>query len=80
MGQPFSIVDAAFGPVFRYFDVFESFLAPEVFNHLTRVRAWRGAVAKRPSVRDAVAGDYPARLSAFLRARNSHLTGLMAAG
>lgn len=78
-GEGFSLVDAAFGPVFRYFDTFEAVPPPlGVFDAVPRVRAWRAALAVRPSVRDAVAVDYPERLSLFLRARGSHLSRLMA--
>ena len=78
-GERFSLVDAAFGPVFRYFDTFEATLpALGVFDCLPKVRAWRAALAMRPSVRDAVAADYPERLAWFLRARGSHLSRLMA--
>ncbi len=76
-GSAFSLVDAAFGPVFRYFDVFETFMDPRVFDDMPRLARWRRALAARPSVRDAVLADYPQRLAAFLRARNSHLTSLM---
>jgi len=78
-GESFSLVDAAFGPVFRYFDVFETFIDPGIFAATPKVRAWRAALAARPSVRGAAAEDYPARLAAFLRARNSHLSRLMGA-
>ncbi len=56
-GARFSLVDAAFGPVFRYFDVFETILLPGVLDHLPRVRAWRAALADRPSVRAAAGVD-----------------------
>ena len=77
-GKRFSLVDAAFGPVFRYFDTFEAALPSlGVFDALPKVRAWRAALAGRPSVRDAVAADYPERLALFLQARGSHLSRLM---
>jgi len=78
-GERFSLVDAAFGPVFRYFDTFEGTLPPlGVFDGAPKVRAWRAALAARPSVQGAVAADYPERLAAFLRARGSHLARVMA--
>jgi glutathione S-transferase len=78
-GERFGLVDAAFGPVFRYFDVFERCADFGFFEATPRVRAWRTALAARPSVRDAVAADYPQRLAAFLRARGSALSRRMAA-
>ncbi len=76
-GQRFSLVDAAFAPVFRYFDVFESFTDPHVFDATPKVRQWRAVLAQRPSVRGAATPDYPERLRVFLRARNAHLSSLM---
>ncbi len=73
----FSLVDAVFGPVFRYFDVFDRIGDFGVLAALPRVNAWRGALAARPSVRDAVAKDYRQRLWTFLKARKSHLSRLM---
>lgn len=71
MGERFSMVDAAFAPVFRYFDVFDTIADVGVFDGLPKVTAWRQALARRPSVRDAVAPAYPALLRAFLLARDS---------
>jgi glutathione S-transferase len=65
-GERFTLVDAVFGPIFRYFDVFDALADTGVFVAAPKVRAWRAALAARPSVRDAVAPDYPERLSAFL--------------
>jgi len=76
-GGEFSLVDAVFGPVFRYFDVFDAIEEFGVFDGLPKVQAWRAALAQRSSVRDAVTADYPDRLRTFLRARCSHLSALM---
>jgi glutathione S-transferase len=76
-GERFSLVDAAFGPVFRYFDVFETFMELRLLETTPKLRAWRAALAARPSVRESVGADYPVRLAAFLRARNSHISSLM---
>ncbi|MBV9835186.1 MAG: glutathione S-transferase family protein [Alphaproteobacteria bacterium] len=78
-GADFSLVDAAFGPVFRYFDVFDSIADFAVFAATPRVRKWRKALAARPSVRQAVGADYADRLWRFLRARNAELSRRMLA-
>ncbi|WP_137180802.1 glutathione S-transferase family protein [Roseomonas sp. AR75] len=65
-GENFSIVDAAFAPVFRYFDTFDRMAPLGVLDALPRVAAWRQAIAARPSVRQAVVPDYPDRLRAFI--------------
>jgi glutathione S-transferase len=78
-GDAFSMVDAVFGPVFRYFDVFEAAGEPALFDGMPKVRAWRSALAARPSVRQAVSADYAALLRAFLLARGSELSRRIAA-
>lgn len=77
-GDRFSLVDAVFGPVFRYFDVFDAIADFGIFAATPKVRAWRAALAARPSVRDAVAADYGERLRAFLAAQDAHLHRLAA--
>ena len=62
----FTLVDAVFAPIFRYFDLFDRITDLGVFAAAPKVRAWRAALAERPSVRDAVLPDYPDRLRAFL--------------
>lgn len=73
VGPDFTLVDAVFGPVFRYFDVFDRFGDFGVFTGLPRVAAWRTALAARPSVAGAVGADYGDRLRAFLHARKGAL-------
>ena len=77
-GSDFSIVDAVFAPVFRYFDGFETFMEVGVFDRTPKVGAWRNRLAQRPSVRAAVLPDYEERLLTFLRQRGSALTQRMA--
>jgi glutathione S-transferase len=72
-GERFTVVDAVFGPVFRYFDVFEQFADFGFFTHTPRVRAWRAALAARDSVKGAASTDYPRLLKDFLLARQSAL-------
>ena len=76
-GPRFGLVDAAFGPVFRYFTVIDRAATPPVLSGLPRLAAWRAALLARASVRDAVAADYPQRLEAFLRGRAAHLSTLL---
>jgi len=75
-GEAFSLVDAAFAPVFRYFDVFETFTE---FNGLDRhlnVANWRDALRSRDSVIKAVSPDYPELLTQFVASRDSYLAEL----
>jgi glutathione S-transferase len=77
-GESFSLVDAVFGPVFRYFDVFDEITDFGILAGKPKLARWRKALAARPSVRAAVSADYPALLRDFLDRRNSWLSGLQA--
>jgi glutathione S-transferase len=76
-GTPFSYVDACFGPVFRYFDVFDQIADFAILAGKPKLAAWRRALAARPSVKDAVTSDYETRLWRFLVQQPSHLRGLI---
>jgi glutathione S-transferase len=72
-GESFSLVDAAFAPIFRYFEVFDAYGDLGIFNARPKVQAWRAALAHRPSVKSAVRADYPQLLRAFLARHNAYL-------
>ncbi|NRQ13220.1 glutathione S-transferase family protein [Ensifer sesbaniae] len=72
-GAGFSLVDAVFAPIFRYFDLFDTLADHDIFDRLDRVRAWRRALSERPSVKAAVTADYGERLMAFLRDHDAYL-------
>jgi glutathione S-transferase len=76
-GKTFSIVDAVFAPVFRYFDVFDGIADLGVFAVTPNVRVWRKALAEQASVKAAVVPDYADRLRAFLKKHNGHIARLM---
>lgn len=73
----FGLVDAVYGPIFRYFDTFDRIADFGILSGKPKTGAWRETLAHRPSVREAVAPDYPDRLTSFLRRRKSHLSSLM---
>jgi glutathione S-transferase len=77
-GAQFSLVDAVFGPVFRYCNAFDRVGEFGILTDLPKVAAWRAVLAARPSIEAAVSPDYPTLLWDFLRARRSHLSRLMA--
>ena len=77
-GENFSLVDAVFGPVFRYFDVFDEIADFGILAGKPKLARWRSALAARPSVRAAVSPEYPALLADFLKRRNSWISGLQA--
>lgn len=77
-GQDFSIVDAVYGPIFRYFDILDRIADLGILETTPRVRAWRASLAQRPSVRDAVNPAYPAQLTRFLAGRGSAISARLA--
>jgi glutathione S-transferase len=77
-GESFSLVDAVFGPVFRYFEVFDEIADFGILAGKPKLARWRKALAARPSVRTAVSADYPVLLRDFLNRRNSWISGLQA--
>lgn len=72
-GERVSMVDAVFAPVWRYFEVIDALGDWRFFDGLPKLRAWRAALAARPSMRDAAVADYPARLRRFIEQRPSAL-------
>lgn len=76
-GIRFGLVDAAFSPVFRLFDSFDGIADFGVFAGLSAVTAYRGALAERPSVRNAVVSNYGQAFGQYLLNRGSHLSRLM---
>lgn len=77
-GASFSLVDAVFAPIFRYFDLFDRLADLGIWNAVPRVRAWRAALATRPSVIQAAAPNYIDLLRAFLIRHQAYLLELTA--
>jgi glutathione S-transferase len=75
-GRTFSLVDAVFGPAFRYFDVIDEIGDFGIFAGKPKLVQWRKALAARPSIRDAVRADYNDLLRAFLKKKGSYLSQL----
>lgn len=76
-GEAFCLVDAVYGPIFRYFDTFDAIGDFGIFTGLGKVAHWRRALAERASVRGAVAEDYPELLRAFLLRKQSYVSTLL---
>jgi glutathione S-transferase len=72
-GARFSLVDAVFCPVWRYWEAFDAIGDFGLLDGLPKLLAWRAALAARPSVRDAVARDYALRLRDFIEAQGGRL-------
>ena len=76
-GERFCLVDAVYGPVFRYLDAFDRIDSFGLLDGKPLVQAWRKALSERASIKAAVAPDYPQRLRQFLRAKKSFLSTLI---
>ena len=76
-GDKFHLIDAVYGPIFRYFEVFDSFTELNTFAHLPKCQLWRKKLSQRKSVKQAVSEDYPALLVQFLINRDSYISQLI---
>lgn len=76
-GTHFSLVDAVFGPILRYFDVFDTIADFGVFGDTPKVQAWRSALAARKSIQAAVSDDYASNLLGFLGKKKSYLAEII---
>ena len=72
-GEDFTLVDAAFAPVFRYIDLFEQLVDRDFVAEFPRISEWRHRLARRESVVKAVSRDYPTLLLEFIGKRKSWL-------
>lgn len=79
-GNDFTLVDAVFAPVFRYFDTFDRIGDFGILSDLPKLADWRSHLAQRASVIAAIDGGYPERLRDFLLRRNSFISELMTVG
>lgn len=73
-GEKFHLIDAVYGPIFRYFDVFDTFVNLGTFNDLPKCRLWRSVLKQRVSIQKAVPADYSSQLIALLISRKSHIS------
>jgi glutathione S-transferase len=76
-GPGFGLVDAAFGPAFRYLEVFRALGGLDFLSGSPEAAAWSKRLLERPSVREAVSPDYPELLVDFIRKKDSYLSGLL---
>jgi glutathione S-transferase len=79
-GDSFSMVDAVFAPVFRYFEVFGALGVGGFFDAMPKVLRWRDALARRESVRVAASEDYAELLTQFVRTRGTEISRRVTAG
>jgi glutathione S-transferase len=75
-GKAFSLVDAVFAPAFRYFDVFDEIGDFGILANKPKIARWRNSLRERPSVKNAVAENYPELLRSFMEKHGSYLSKL----
>ena len=75
-GQRFGLVDAAFGPAFRYLDVFHAQAGVDLLDRLPKAATWSKRLLERPSIKAAAPPDYPDLLRQFVLKKVSFLAGL----
>ena len=66
-GADFSLVDAAYAPVFLRFDILNGWHALDLFGDVPRVAAWSTALLARPATRGSVVDDFDELLRAYIR-------------
>jgi glutathione S-transferase len=76
-GEQFSLVDAVYGPIFRYFDVLDKIDNFGILDNTPKVRNWRQLLQPRDSIQQAVDDDYEQRLLVFFKQRNSYLSTIV---
>ena len=76
-GVDFSMLKAAFGPVFWYFDTSESSCGLDLLPVFANVREWRHVLSGGASVAAAVDDEYHERLTTLLVNRNSYISAMV---
>ncbi|WFN56340.1 glutathione S-transferase family protein [Dickeya lacustris] len=72
-GARFSMVDAVYAPIFRYFSLIDTSVTEAIFAGLARTCAWKAALAERESVKAAVSPEYAALFQNHLRQHSAIL-------
>jgi len=72
-GADFSLIDAAYAPVFLYLEHLERYKDYELFDDAPNVKAWGQRLLQRPSVINSVPESYQADISTYLTGLDSIL-------
>lgn len=78
-GEDFQLIDAVYGPIFRYFEVFDLIIDLGIFDNFPKIKAWRNSLQQRTSVQHAVSEKYSELLLQFLKQRNSYISSFVTA-
>jgi glutathione S-transferase len=74
-GESFSLVDAAYAPMFYYFDALDE-IANFGLAEADKIKRWRQTLKNHPSVKKAFSEDYSQQLLLLLDQRSSYLSSL----
>lgn len=77
LGRNFSLVDAAFGPIMRYFDIFDAWIDFGLFRDRPALQLWRIALANRASVRDSAVPGFEQQFIDYLIKKDNHFSRLL---
>lgn len=72
-GKHFSLVDAAYAPMFYYFDALDEIADFGILIDTPKVSLWRQSLKERPSIQRTFPKNYSQQLLTLLDQRSSHL-------
>ncbi len=76
-GQRFSVIDAVYATLFRYFEVFDPLLKVDTLSTFVKMNKWSQALARRQAVVDCVPSNYGELLRGLIRGQSSYLSRLV---
>lgn len=71
-GENFSLVDAAFAPLFMRIELLDERCPLNLYQMNSRVAKWAGALSKLDSVRSSVTSDFTEVYSSFIKSLDSY--------
>ena len=77
-GEKFSLIDAAYAPVFIRLDVFRDLLGLEITESLPHIHAWQKRLLALPEVQKARVPELPDLFRQLMTSRNAYAATLLA--
>lgn len=77
-GEAFSLVDAAYAPLFTRFRLLEEIHPRNIYKNTPRVKAWAESLVDRPSVKGSVLEEFPDLFKNSIREKDGYLAKVMA--
>jgi len=76
-GEAFSLIDAAYAPIFIRLDIFRDMLGLRISEDLPKIHAWQKALLALPEVDKARVPELPDLFRALITSRNSYAKTLL---